>query len=285
MKVLVLGGSSALAQHLIPLLINFAEVKTAGRYDDQYRLDLTAPRETWVFPSGIDVVVNLAAHFGGNDIASLEAAQEVNARGVLRLAQACQDAGVRHLLHISSIFATLPTTSPFYSAYSLTKAQGEDLVRLAVRNSSLELTLLRASQLYGPLKHFGRLQPFFYAILARAAAGEDIVLYGRHDALRNFIHVDDFVEVIARCISGQVIGEFNCIAQKSLSYGQLARTAIDVFGSSSRILFDLGQPDIADNDFTADDRLYRKLNFFPRISLVEGIIGLVDEMHSLRGHP
>jgi nucleoside-diphosphate-sugar epimerase len=282
MKVLVIGASSALAHHLIPLLEPVAEVITAGRKGAQYHLDLATHPDTWDFPSGIDTVVNLAAHFGGIGIANLVAAQNVNTQGVLHLTEVCQASSVKHLIHVSTIFSTLPVTSPFYSAYSLTKRQGEELAYFAARNTELALTILRPSQLYGPVARFRRLQPFFYTVLSRAASNQEILFHGSHDAVRNFIHVDDVAQMIALCVERPVEGIFNCAAQENLTYGQLARTAIDAFGSRSKIRFDSKYRNTPDNGFVLDELLYRHLDFFPRISLADGISRLTDELHLLR---
>jgi nucleoside-diphosphate-sugar epimerase len=280
MKVMVIGASSALAQHLIPKIKAFGEVVTAGRHSCQHRLDMAAASDTWDFPTDIDVVINLAVNFGGRDSIGLQNAHLVNAWGVLKLVQTCQLRGVKHLVHISSIFANLRETSLFYSPYSLTKRQGEELARIATCESSLALTIIRPSQLYGPVGLFRRHQPFFYKILNQVAAGEEIIFQGRNDALRNFIHVDDVAEVISRCVAGKVSGEFSCIALENIRYSQIARTALQVLGGRSVIRFDPSKPDIEDNPFFSDNQLYRRLDYFPRIDLAEGIAGLIDQLRA-----
>lgn len=282
MKVLIIGASSALAHHLIPLLEPIAEVVTAGRNGAHYHLDLDTHPDTWDFPSGIDTVVNLAAHFGEGGVANLVAAHNVNTRAVLYLTEACQLSNVKHLVHISTIFSSLSDSSPFYSAYSLTKRQGEELACFATRNTKLALTILRPSQLYGPVARFRRLQPFFYTVLSRAASNQEILFHGSHDAIRNFIHVDDVARMISLCVERQVEGIFNCAAQENLTYGQVARTAINALGSKSKIRFDPKFRNTPDNGFVADDLLYRRLDCFPSISLANGIASLIDELHLLK---
>jgi UDP-glucose 4-epimerase len=282
MKVLVIGPSSSLAYHLIPQLETIGEVFTAGRNDAHYYLDLETHPDTWDFPSNIDTVVNLAAHFGGIGVENLVAAQNVNTRGVLYLTEICELFKVKHLVHISTIFSSLQEASPFYSAYSLTKRHGEELAHFATRNSKLALAILRPSQLYGPVARFRRHQPFFYNVLSRAASNQEILFHGSHDAMRNFIHVDDVAQMIALCVARRVEGIFNCVAQENITYGQLARIAIDTFGSKSKVRFDSKFSNTHDNGYAADDLLYRHLDRFPRISLADGIASLVDELHLLK---
>lgn len=271
MKILVVGGTSTLAQVLHPVLASFAEVITAGRSGCDVALDLSWPDERFSLPPGLDAVVHLAANFGGKDFGAILGAEEVNVLGALKLSHACARAGVRHLVQISTIFAGLAEDSPFYSIYSLSKRHAEEVVRLYCRSASLPLAIVRPAQIYGEGEAFRRHQPFLYSIIDRAQRGEDIVFYGGNDALRNLIHAEDVAEIIARVVRQRVEGTFNCPSPNNVRYSEIAVAAIAAFGSSSTIRFDVEKPDIHDNAFAADDALYRLLGYFPRISLAQGV--------------
>ncbi len=100
MKVLIVGGNSSLARGLLPALARFAEVVTAGRSNCDLELDLAGAIH---IPNGFDAVVNTAAHLGGSTPEALEKAEETNVLGLLRLGRACVEAGVGHLVQVSSI--------------------------------------------------------------------------------------------------------------------------------------------------------------------------------------
>lgn len=268
MKVLLVGASSSLAGSLRPALAAFAEVVTAGRQGCDLPLDLTQPI---VLPDGIDTVVNTAAHLGGTTPAALLAAEQVNLLGTLALGQACAAAGVRHLVQVSSIFATLPATSPFFNAYALSKRHGDEALQLLARMQGLALTLLRPSQFYGVGEAYRRNQPFLFTLMDRAEAGQDIALWGRRDARRNFIHVQDVADITARVVQTGLQGVFTCSHPQDLGFSQIAQAAVDAFGSPSRIHFLADKPDTADNVFPYDDTLYRTIGHFPRISIAQGM--------------
>lgn len=271
MKILLSGGHSSLAQVLRPLLESFAQVLTAGRSGCDVELDLNWPADRFELPPELDAVIHLGAHFGGRDFDSMMAAEEVNVLGSLKLANACSAAGVGHLVLVSSIFAGLDERSPFFNVYTLSKRHAEELTQLYCRENGLPLAILRPAQLYGEGESFRRHQPILYALLDRAQRGEDIILYGNNDAQRNFIHVEDVAEVLARVVQRRVEGRYDCAAQSNVRFSEIAAASVAAFGSNSAIRFDASRPDIDDNGFKGDESLYLLIDYFPRISLADGL--------------
>lgn len=267
MRVMIVGGRSALAQALKPALAEFAEVITAGRHGCDVSVDLAASPAAIALPVGLDAVVNAAALASG-DTATMES---VNALGVLKLCRACAKASSGGLVQVSSIFATLAETSPFFGAYALSKRHGEELARLACSESGLPLAILRPSRLYGVGAAQRRHQPLLGTIIDRAAVGADIEFHGGHDAVRNFLHIDDLAVIVARVVRHGVTGTFNCLGGEDLPLSAIAAAAIAAFGSTSRVCFRRDLPAIPDCVFPADDRLYERIGIRPSISMVQGM--------------
>lgn len=268
MKVLVIGANSSLGRCLCPALAAFAEVVTAGRTGCDLALDLTGDIH---LPPGFDAVVNTAAHLGGTTPQALAAAERTNLLGLLALCQACGDAGTGHLVHVSSIFATLAASSPLHNAYAMSKRHGDEAVQLQARMQGLPLTIVRPAQFYGVGESYRRNQPFLFTLMDKAQAGQDIELWGRNDALRNFIHVLDVADMLARVVQTGTLGVFNCSHPQDLRYSQIAQAAADAFGSRGAIRFLPDKPDTADNIFPYDDALYQALGHSPRISITQGM--------------
>ena len=271
MRILVVGGSSALACALKPVLSEFAEVITAGRTGCDVHLDLTEPLERFEAPERIDVVINTAANFGDKSSEGMHQAENVNVLGVLKLCQLCTRLQVKQLIQISSIFAGLDKHSQFYSIYSLSKKHADELAELYSSMFGLPLTILRPSQFYGVGESFRKHQPFFFSIIDKAASGDDIFIYGKNDALRNFIHVEDVARIIALVIQHKIEGTYSCMAMQNVSYSEVAKAAIAAFDSKSTIKFMSEQPDIPDNIFDIDDSLYRLIGYYPQISVALGM--------------
>ena len=271
MKILLAGGRSSLAQVLRPVLESFAEVLTAGRSGCDLDLDLAWPAERFELPAGLDAVIHLAAHFGGQNFDAMLAAENVNVIGALKLAHACIRAGVGQLVQVSSIFAGLDEDSPFYNSYALSKRHAEELTCLYCRSAGLPLAILRPAQLYGEGESFRHHQPHLFSLLDRAQRGENIVLYGSNDARRNFIHVADVAEVLARVVRQRIEGQYTCASLSNVRFSEIAAAAVAAFGSTSAICFDASKPDIPDNAFAADESLYRLIDYYPCISLAQGL--------------
>ena len=275
MKILLAGGHSSLAQVLHPVLAAFAEVLTAGRSGCDVELDLAWPIEKFDIPTGVDVVVNTAAHFGGNTADVFLAAESVNTLGALKLCLAAQEAEVRHVVHISSTSACLDSRSAYYGIYALSKRQADEVVQLYCAAVGLACTVLRPSQLYGNQDAFRRHQPFLYGALDRVAHGEDVVIYGNRGALRNYLHAEDFSRMIAAVIRDRVEGVYQCTNPEDISLDAVAGSLIAASGSSSKVVFDRTKEDIPDNVFPYDDLLYRKTGVYPEIEIGVGVSRLV----------
>ena len=87
---------------------------------------------------GVDCVFHLAAILLSNDARAFE---KINAGGTWNVVSACQDAGIRRLLYVSSISVTYPVLTP----YGASKRAGE----AAVKESGLEWTIVRPTLVIG----------------------------------------------------------------------------------------------------------------------------------------
>ena len=276
MKILLVGGSSSLGRALYPALSLIADIRIAGRSNSDIELDLCWPQEQFKIPDGFDCVVNLAANFGGPDYYSILAAEEINAIGAFKLAEASRKAGVSYFVQISSIFAEQNEQNYQDNSYAVSKRHGEDLLNLYCQSSGLALFIVRPSRIYGDGDIYRRHQPFLYALLDQAQLNKQIVLFGSNDAVRNFIHVDDVVAVISRAIQLRIEGTYQCVGITNVTISEIAETVIAASNSESKFHFDPYESDIPDNFLKFDDRLFQLIGIYPKISLREGILREVN---------
>ncbi|WP_234679186.1 NAD-dependent epimerase/dehydratase family protein [Bradyrhizobium monzae] len=269
MRVLIVGGTSSLAQALIPLLRDHCDVLTAGRRGCDVELDLRS--HDIRIPGGIDCVVNMAAAFGGKDFSDTLQAVDVNVLGLMRLCHASSIANAKHFVHISSISADLSSGSPFFGAYSLSKKHSEDVAQICGRELRLPIAVLKPSRIYGVGERFRKHQPFLYAIMDKAQRHEDIDFFGSNDALRNFIHAQDMANIVSAVMAMKLEGVYRCVNADNVSYSQIAAAAISAFASRSKVRFLRDKPDIPSNAFACDETLFRLVDYFPRISIALGM--------------
>lgn len=106
--------------------------------------------------AGHDAVVNLIAILHGSEAAF----QKVHVQWPLTLVRACKASGVRRIVHISALGASIDSASK----YQRSKARGE----AALLGSGLDVTVLRPSVIFGAddkfLNTFARLQQVFPVI-------------------------------------------------------------------------------------------------------------------------
>jgi nucleoside-diphosphate-sugar epimerase len=271
MRAIIIGGSSSLGMALIPILSEFCEVITAGRNNCDIKLNLHDPIEKIIFPNDVDVVIHTAAHFGGNTAEDILEAESINVLGTLKLCQASVNANVKQFILISSIFSCINEDSEFYNIYTLSKKHSEEAAQLFCQIYSLPLAILKPSQMYGNDDGFKKHQPFFYFMIDRAERGEDITIYGSNDALRNFIHVNDLAVIVAKVIQGKIEGTYPCMAMNDLTYSQIAGAALSAFNSGGKVRFQKDKPNIPDNIFEKNDSLYKKISFYPQITIEDGM--------------
>ena len=191
------------------------------------------------FLEGVDAVVHLAwALQPGREPERL---RQVNVDGTRRVVSAAVAAGVRHVVHMSSLGAYAPAavgqrvaedwpvTGIPSAQYSRDKSDAERVVREVVgRRSDVTLTVVRPTLVLQPVasSSIGRyfLGPLVYGA-ARAlpdAVGRLLPLPA--PALQvGFVHADDVADAIVRMLDRRAAGPFNLTADPLVDAGELAR--------------------------------------------------------------
>lgn len=282
MKIAITGSTSSLAHYLVPFLSKKHEVITMGRGNSSYSFNLLNKLDSLIIPEKTDVLINTAAAFNSSTDEEILETEEVNALGTLKLCIAAKRAGVRHFIQISSQAAMFDHKSPYYGIYSISKKHSEELANHFCARYDMPLTILRPSQPYDISGLFRKHQPLFYQIIDKAQFGEDIELFGQNDAVRNYIFIDDFLEIIERVIVNKIKGAYYCNALKNYKLSQIATIAQNAFNLGGNISFIKGKSDIPNNVFKTDLNLYHKIGFFPMIDLYEGIFKISEHRKRLK---
>ncbi len=174
-KILVLGGTGFVGRHVCEKLVSLnicVTVPTRRRSNaqsiqllpmlDVLEANIHDPATLAKLVAGHDAVVNLVAILHGDE-ASFE---RTHIEFPKKLAAACQQAGVKRLVHISALGAALDGPS----MYQRSKARGETVLQAA----GLDLTILRPSVIFGTddkfLNLFASLQKIFPVMPLAGAA-------------------------------------------------------------------------------------------------------------------
>ena len=208
MRVLITGATGLLGGHLIKELQQRGEdiralvlpVENADKLEKQgvevVRGDITDAGTLEPAVQDVELIFHLAGMMGvWRPLADYRL---VNVTGSENLYKAAQKAGVRRYVHTSShtvyglgygrFLTENDALRPDPDPYSLTKAEGDRLMRRLMLNSAVETVILRPGTFFGPgdRLHFGR--------MAQKMKDGKGVIIGRGDNALPFCYVTDVVQ-------------------------------------------------------------------------------------------
>jgi UDP-glucose 4-epimerase len=254
--VLVTGASGLLGRHLLGELLSRGHrvVALGGRRplpmalasacDRVFQGDIRDRRLLREAVEGVDAVCHLAGHIPArlDDVASARPSLEVNALASLALAEEAHRQHVRTLVFASAALAYLPTALPASednclwpvtraTYYLASKTCGEINLQHFGYQSGLRVLALRISSIYGPEMSRGVLPTF----LARAIAGEPIIVEHGGRPTTDFVHVADVAHCFVSALHRGEPGPYNVASGESCSLLALAEVIKEVTNSTSRI--------------------------------------------------
>ncbi len=163
------------------------------------------------------------------------------------------------------------------SPYGVTKATGEEYLRVYHELYGLPVVALRYFNVFGPRQSANQYAGVISIFINRALKNEPLVIFGDGKQTRDFTYVKDVVKANllvaeSRKANGRV---FNVATGKQTSILELAMKIIEITGTTSSIIFDKPRPgDIRHS--LADISEIRKLGFEPEWSLEEGLKKTVE---------
>jgi nucleoside-diphosphate-sugar epimerase len=208
MKVLITGATGLLGGHLLHAFMQRNEQiralvlpvepaeKLVAQGVEVVRGDVTDPDTLSVAVKDIDITIHLAGMMGVDR--PLAAYRLVNVTGSENLYLAAQAAGVRRFVHTSShtvyglgygrFLTEKDALRPDPDPYSLSKAEGDRLIRRLMLAGGMQTVILRPGTFFGPgdRLHFGR-------IAQRMKNGKGVII-GHGDNALPFCYVTDIVQ-------------------------------------------------------------------------------------------
>lgn len=270
MKILIVGSSSSIGYSICEYLEHLGQVKFAGRQNADFFCDLTHWDTKPTVTESFDVVVHVAADFGGTATEDFIRAELVNAVGTLSVCRLAEDCHAKHLILLSSISATYRPGDPYYGIYALSKKHAEEAALLFCSERSLALTILRPSQVYDAQGKCRKHQPLLYSMADKAQAGENIYLYGTHDPLRNYLYLEDLAKVCSRVVETRTTGVFDCVHPQNPRLSEVAGAAFLAFANGGSVQFQADKPNLLDLPSTTNSSLYEEIGFFPLVDIKQG---------------
>ncbi len=300
-RVAVTGGRGYVGRRLVALLhaqgFDVTVLHRPGRGGDEplpgrhRAVDLLDPAGLRDALDGAHVVVHLAARSGGIQFQRVFDADVFldNQRATRGVLEASARAGVARVLVASSavVYAehdshpipeTAPCVTPFrdqVSGYAWSKLTDELLATWYADAGAFAVTSARFTGLYGPGGSFDPARATVVHSLIRRAveAGPRgrLEVWGRGDAVRSFLHVDDAARALAAVLQAGSGGEaYNIDASEAVTIRELATLVRDAVDPALDLVFDPDRPEGAPYR-VLDTAKLRALGFAPQVDLAAGI--------------
>jgi len=252
------------------------------------RGDVTDRPKLWTLLQDVDCVYHLAAKVSVPESISYPREYNIiNVGGTVSVMEAMRDVGVKRVVFISSgsVYGAqskqpLTENAPPNpgSPYAVSKFAAEHYVRTIGALWGIETVSLRVFNAYGPGQPLPAAHPpVIPHFLRQTARGGTLVIHGRGEQTRDFMHVEDLVEAMVAAATAPTIDRLviNIGSGEETSIRDLAQYVIEAVGRKADWIF-IENQDIGPPRMCADISLARaKLGYKPHISLQEGLEKMV----------
>lgn len=225
MRICVLGSSGFIGSHLVERLMADGHEVTGYSRNAYSPTKAGAPGSYRHITGDFTAETNLAGIVGQSDIcfhlvsttnpgsAESDPARDVqsNLLPTVRLAQHLANVAPKTRLifvssggtvygHTDAARLTESTPADPISAYGAAKSAAETYIRLFGYTRGLPFLIIRPSNLYGPPLH-GSPFGLIHKVIGQIERGEDVDIWGDGHNVRDYLHIDDFVDFLAIAIA------------------------------------------------------------------------------------
>ncbi|HLF18653.1 MAG TPA: NAD(P)-dependent oxidoreductase [Candidatus Omnitrophota bacterium] len=281
-KIIILGNGGFIGAHLEESFRQrFSETRVVGY--DLPQMDLTRIDQAAQLANVLDrqTAVIMCAFIKRQMGDTLEA-YEKNMLMTTNLCRVLEKNPVKRFIYFSSaavygedvhsLQITEETPVNPRSYYGMAKFSSERLLWKAAEKS---LVILRPATIYGPGDMSNAYGPSGF--LQSAIAGKEITLWGDGSELREFIYVDDIVEIVQKIITSDYGGVVNVASGKSYSFRDALKEVSRTLQSELKVTSRPRSKEKVDNAFN-NERLRSIVGDRSFTTLKEGI-RLMYEIH------
>jgi len=226
---LITGSRGFIGSYLQKALSTHYNIVELSRADGFDITDMETLRQV---ESHIDIILHTAAIASDN----YEVSFQTNVIGTLNLCQFAQERGIKRFIHLSSIFAFEEADNGYFNSYGKTKKISEELVTAYCKERSINLTILRLSQVYDDAGLAKTGQAMLYYFIDTIKEHGKISLFGRSNPLRNYIHIDYLCNVVSEVLCENQIGTWNIVEEKNHTIMEIAYMVFDVLHKKPNIV-------------------------------------------------
>jgi UDP-glucose 4-epimerase len=296
MQVLITGGAgflgAALANrlasegHSVRVLDDLSAGDPARLLPDVAftRGDVNDVPKLWTLLQGVQCVYHLAARVSvPQSVLYPREYNAVNVGGTVSVLEAMRDAGVTRVVFSSSgaVYGE-QSSEPLRedmppdprSPYAVSKLAAEHYVRTTGILWNIETVSLRVFNTYGPGQQLPASHPpVVPSLINSALKGSSIVVHGSGEQTRDYVYIDDVVDALVAASTAPNVDRLviNVGSGEETSVNQLVESIGSAMGRSLTPLHVPAQDGGVSRMCASLVRAQEKLNFQPKVSLVEGL--------------
>ncbi|HVZ62353.1 MAG TPA: NAD(P)-dependent oxidoreductase [Candidatus Nitrosotalea sp.] len=269
LKILVTGSSGFIGKHLTKRLNDYDIIK-----DDKTNIEFF--KKKGKKSPNIDVII----HLGGKTPYSKKLRfidfLDANLKSTLQVLDFCIENKIKKLIFVSSYVYGKPTMRKVnelqhitpHSPYTMSKFLAEQVCEFYSRTYGLNVIILRPFNIFGREQKKGFIIP---NLINAAKTGKKIVMINKKSK-RDFLYVDDFVDLIEKLIKIDLKNEvFNVGCGKSYSFEQIIKKIENITNKKIKVKY-LNDPSILIPDIVADiSKIRKKTGWIPKMSFDDGL--------------
>jgi dTDP-glucose 4,6-dehydratase len=239
--------------------------------------------------TGCDAVIHAAAESHvARSLVDPNAFLRTNIDGTRVVLQAAIDAAIPHLVHVSTdevfgqseedeIFETDAALRPG-NVYAASKASAEAFVHAAAHTHGYRATIVRCTNNYGPRQHSEKAIPGW---IQCALAGNPLPIHGRGEAVRDWLHVEDFAAGLIAVLQRGNPGDVHHFSGRTPKTNREVAERILGLCGGGPLQFQEDRPGQDKRYAINDRRTRRELNWKPVIPFDDGLRRLVQRHRAL----
>lgn len=280
-KILITGSSGQLGSYLIENIPESIGVDMKASQYTQLVWDLRKNPEEILKDYEIGTIIHAAAQV--SVVKSVEVPKfdaENNIMGTINLLEYARKHDVEHFIYISSAAVYgeskyLPIdeehpTEP-ESPYGLSKLTGEKYALLYHKLYGIKVASVRPFNIFSPRQdpknpYSGVISIF----VERAKKGLPLIIHGDGEQTRDFVNIEDVVQLIKLVIEKEATGIYNCATGKETSINELARIIKELSQKSIEIIHDRPRKGDIRRSYASIEKA-KKLGYLPKTNLREDI--------------
>ena len=227
---------------------------------------------------GPEAIVNFAAETHvDRSIAEPDAFVRTHALGTYVLLEAARERELRYVqvstdeVYGSIDVGTFTEESPLRpsSPYSATKTGADLLVQSYFHTYSLQASIVRGSNNYGPYQYPKKLIPL---MVLNALHGDGLPVYGDGMQVRNWIHATDFARAIGHVLAHGVPGEvYNAGGPDEEANITVVKRIIELAGADRSQIEHVTDRPGHDRRYSLSSEKVRALGWTPRVRFEDGL--------------